>query len=117
MEIKKVRRLFLPLFLAFIGRFLGKSSEFTILLTSLTRSLTFSSCAVKWAVTNRKDVPNSMKAQATAPLVLNAVPCLTDMLASSGTEQYQIRSRRRKITKCNVPSKFYRTFNLNFFGL
>lgn len=44
-----------------------------------------------------------MKAQATAPLVRNAVPGRTEILDSSGTEQYQIKSRRRNIAKCNVP--------------
>lgn len=70
---------------------------------SWTRSLTLSWWAVKWAVTNKKLVPNSIKAKATAPFVLNAVPGLVEKLASSGTEQNQIRSRRRKRARCKVP--------------
>lgn len=70
---------------------------------SATRSFTFSWWAVRWAVTNRKDVPKSIKEIATAPFVLKAVPGLTDKLASSGKEQYHIRSRRKNIAKCKVP--------------
>lgn len=91
------------MFLFLQGSARGKSKECTILLTSLTLSLTFSWCAVRWAVTNRKDVPKIMKDIATAPLVRNAVPGLTDKLASSGVVMYQIRSLRMNMTRCRVP--------------
>lgn len=94
-----------PLFLLLIGKFFGKSKLLTIFFTSDTRSFTFSWCAVKCAVTNRNDVPNTANEHATAPFVLKAVPGLTDKLASSGTEQYQIRSLLKNIAKCNVPER------------
>lgn len=50
-------------------------------------------------------MPNIVKAQATAPLVLNAVPGLTDRLASSGIEQYHIKSLLKNTAKCNVPNE------------
>lgn len=99
----------LPLFLLLMGKFFGKSKLLTIFLTSDTRSLTFSWCAVKCAVTNKNDVPNTVNEHATAPLVLNAVPGLTDKLASSGTEQYQIKSLLKNIAKCKVPKQMNQT--------
>lgn len=104
----------LPLFLFLQGNALGKSKELTILFTSLTLSLTFSWWAVRWAVTNRKDVPNIIKELATAPLVRNALPGRTDRLASSGIEIYHIKSRRMKIQRCKVPIR--RNYQLNNLG-
>jgi hypothetical protein len=59
---------------------------------------------IKCDVTNNMDVPNSENEIATAPLVLNAVPGLTEKEPSSGIEQNQIRSRRMKMAKCRVPT-------------
>lgn len=103
----KKQTIHLPLFLCLIGNVFGSSNERIIRLISDTLSFTFSWWAVKCAVTNRNDVPNRTKAIATAPFVLNAVPGRTEKLASSGNEQYQIRSRRRKTAKCNVPTWKY----------
>lgn len=44
-----------------------------------------------------------MNELATAPFVRKALPVRTDKLASSGTETYQIKSRRINIDKCKVP--------------
>lgn len=56
-----------------------------------------------------------MKDVATAPLVRNAVPGLTDKLESSGVVTYHIKSLLIKITKCKVPEintlKLVKCFN------
>lgn len=54
-------------------------------------------------MTNKNVVPKRAKEIATAPFVRNATPGLTDILESSGNEQNHIRSRRKKIERCNVP--------------
>lgn len=61
---------------------------------------------MRCAVTNKNDVPNNIKLEATAPFVLKAVPGLTDKLASSGMEQYHIRSLRTKTARCIVPINY-----------
>lgn len=101
--MKKRTKLSSPLLLCLHGRFFGKSIDRIILLISDTRSLTFSWCAVKWAVTNKNVDPKSAKDIATAPFVRNAVPGLTDKLASSGREQNQIKSLLMNTIKCIVP--------------
>lgn len=84
-------------------RFFGRSSEWMMRFTSLTRSLTFCWCAVKWDVTNSMDVPNKQNDMATAPFVRKAVPGRTDRQSSSGTEQNHIKSRRMKTARWIVP--------------
>ena len=65
--------------------------------------LTFSSWAVKCELTNKKEVPNRIKAIPTAPLVLNWAPGLVLKLSTSGMEQNQTRSRLKNTDKCKVP--------------
>lgn len=97
------RTIYIPLLLFLHGSIFGKSKAFTIFFTSLTRSLTFSWCAVRCAVTKRNEVPNIINAVPTAPFVRKALPGLTERLASSAIETYQIRSLRIKVTRCRVP--------------
>ena len=84
-KIKKGRHC-VPLCFRRIGNSWGSSSEWKIFFISLSRSATFSACAVKWQLTKRRDVPNILKPIATPPFVRKALPARVEWESDSGTE-------------------------------